>query len=144
MHPEQPANTITREEFDSLWRHSTHALQRGFVTGSILTVDAADAAALGPPWTRRYVYNHKRCGVCRGAVKSWDMANRTVYACTACQALRKGTEIPEARRKALAAAGESQEFVSHCATDAGATLTPAKMTVAQLTAKLQVRTGRAC
>jgi hypothetical protein len=105
LHPEQPANSTTRSDFDALWRHSTHLLQRGFVTGSILTVDAADAARLGPPWTRRYVYNHKRCGVCKGAVQSWDMANRTVYACTACQPLRSGTALPGPRAKALAAAG---------------------------------------
>lgn len=139
VHPEQPANTITRQEFDSLWRHSTHCLQRGFVTGSILTVDAADVARLGPPWTRRYIYNHKKCCLCHGSIRSWDMAARTVYACDKCQPLRKGTQLTEARTKAMAAAKQAKEFVSHCAADAGATLTPAKMTVAQLVAALTVR-----
>ena len=40
-------------------------LQRGFKTGSILTVDPEDAARLGPPWTRRYIYNQvhgEHCG----------------------------------------------------------------------------------
>ena len=137
LHPEQPANTITREDFECLWRHSTHLLQRGYVTGSILTVDSVDAARLGPPWTRRYVYNHKRCGFCKGPVKSWDMAARTVYACLQCQQLRKDTKLTPARTKAMADAGIAKEFVSHCAIDVGTTLTPAKMTVKQLTAALQ-------
>jgi hypothetical protein len=66
VHPEQPALTLTREEFDRLWLHSVDLLQRGFVSGSILTVDAADAQQMGKPWTRRYVYNHTQCGRCKG------------------------------------------------------------------------------
>ena len=139
VHPEQPANTITRAEFDRLWRHSVLLLQRGYVSGSILTVDAADAAALGPPWTRRYVYNHSRCGVCKSRVRTWDMAARTVYACEACQPLRKGTVLPERRAAAVAAGREAREFASHCATDGGATLTPGKMKVAQLREAIAVR-----
>lgn len=138
LHPEQPAKTITRDEFERLWRHSVHLMQRGFASGSILTVDATDAAVLGPPWTRRYVYNHSSCGFCQRRIRSWDMASRTVYACDACQPLRKGTVLPEARVKAMAAAADAKEFVSHCATDGGATLTPTKMTVSQLTAALKV------
>lgn len=41
--------------------HAVVLLQRGFLTGSILTVDPEEAAVLGPPWTRRYIYNHNLC-----------------------------------------------------------------------------------
>jgi hypothetical protein len=34
----------------------------GFKSGSILTVDPEEARQLGPPWTRRYIYNHRTCG----------------------------------------------------------------------------------
>ena len=57
VHPEQPCNTLSRATFDDVWRHSVVLLQRGFTSGSILTVDPEDAKALGPPWTRRYIYN---------------------------------------------------------------------------------------
>ena len=53
VHPEQPGNSITRETFDKVWHHSVDLLQRGFQSGSILTVDADEAKRLGPPWTRR-------------------------------------------------------------------------------------------
>ena len=53
VHPEQPGRTVSREEFEALWRHSVLLLQRGFKTGSILTVDAEEAKKLGKPWTRR-------------------------------------------------------------------------------------------
>eukprot|EP00892_Ulva_mutabilis_P010563 jgi/Ulvmu1/787/UM010_0161.1 len=136
VHPEQPANTIMREEFDRIWRHSVLLLQRGFLTGSILTVDDADAKKMGAPWTRRYIYNHSSCGMCAGRVRVWDMATRTVYACDTCQVLRDGDKLPKARRDAMAAATDAKEFVSHCATDGGDTVTPSKMTVAQLRAAL--------
>ena len=53
IHPEQPANTLDHSKFEDLWRHSVELLQRGFVSGSILTVDPLEAPILGNPWTRR-------------------------------------------------------------------------------------------
>ena len=54
MHPEQPGNTVDRPTFEKLWHHSVNLLQRGFQSGSILTVDPEEGKRLGPPWTRRY------------------------------------------------------------------------------------------
>ena len=53
MHPEQPGRSVSREGFECLWHHSVLLLQRGFKTGSILTVDEDEAKKLGKPWTRR-------------------------------------------------------------------------------------------
>ena len=86
LHPEQPCNTLSREDFDSVWKHSSDLLKRGVKTGSILTVDANEG--LPPPWTRRYIYNHSHCGRCGSRVQSWSIANRTVYACPGGQPLR--------------------------------------------------------
>ena len=47
VHPEAPANTLDRAAFDRVWRHSVLLLQRGFKTGSILTVDPEEATKLG-------------------------------------------------------------------------------------------------
>jgi formamidopyrimidine-DNA glycosylase len=85
VHPEQPGYSISQSTFDVIWHHSVNLLQRGFHTGSILTVDPEEAVVLGHPWTRRYVYNHSTCGRCSTKVLSWDMASRTVYCCTTCQ-----------------------------------------------------------
>lgn len=54
VHPEQPGRSVQREEFEALWKHSVLLLQRGFKTGSILTVDEEEAKKLGKPWTRRW------------------------------------------------------------------------------------------
>ena len=53
VHPEQPGATLSREAFDAVWEHSVRLMQRGFQSGSILTVDPEEALVLGEPWTRR-------------------------------------------------------------------------------------------
>lgn len=50
VHPEQPAKTVPRPVFERIWTHSVLLLQRGFLTGSILTVDPEEARVLGPKW----------------------------------------------------------------------------------------------
>ncbi|KAI8465749.1 MAG: hypothetical protein J3K34DRAFT_435962, partial [Monoraphidium minutum] len=137
IHPEQPAHTLSRAAFDAVWAHSVDLLQRGFTSGSILTVDPEDAKTLGKPWTRRYIYNHAQCGRCKGPVHSWDMAARTVYCCPTCQPLLEGTEVTPQRRASMAAAKVAKEFVSHCAPDDASDAPPSKLTAPQLRAALK-------
>ncbi|MEW5301720.1 MAG: hypothetical protein WDW36_004561 [Sanguina aurantia] len=133
VHPETPANSLSRALFDLVWQHSVDLLQRGFKSGSILTVDPEDARKLGQPWTRRYIYNHKQCGVCKGPVLSWDMATRTVYACETCQV---PTVVNAERAAAHAAAAPARTFLSHCAPESRANLPVEQLTVVLLKAKL--------
>ena len=52
----------------------------------------------------RYIYNHKTCGRCGGAIRSWSMAARTCYACQTCQVLPDRAALSPQRSKALKAA----------------------------------------
>ena len=45
-------------------------MRRGFNTGSILTVDPAEAAERGDPKRRRHIYNMAACFRCGGGVRS--------------------------------------------------------------------------
>ena len=127
---------VTRDRFEAIWRYSVSLLQAGFATGSIITVDPAEN--LPAPWTRRYIYNQDTCGRCRGPIKTWDMATRTVYCCETCQPLVG--KMSAARAEAHAKAAAPRLFMSHCAPDGGdAVLHPAKMSVEQLRTAL---TGR--
>lgn len=61
IHPDVPGHTLTKTQFmDGVWHHAKDLLHRGVVSGSIVTVDEAEG--LGPPWTRRYIYNQTSCG----------------------------------------------------------------------------------
>lgn len=71
VHPETKAKALTAGQFDRVWGHSVLLLRRGFETGSILTVDAAEAAAPGARHglakARRYIYNASACARCGAA-----------------------------------------------------------------------------
>ncbi|GIL52279.1 hypothetical protein Vafri_8173 [Volvox africanus] len=159
VHPELPACDISRELFDRIWYHCVDLLQRGFVTGSIITVDPDEAKVLGRPWTRRYIYNQKTCGRCKGPVRTWDMATRTVYCCENCQPLKLPEQqqqqegaaaagggggcgaviaLSASRLTAMAAARPPRMFRSHCAPDDDEDVNqmPAKLTVKQLKSRL--------
>ena len=117
VHPSIAGNELSREIFDRVWHHTVELLQRGYATGSILTVDAEDA--VGRPSLRRYIYNSSRCGKCNGKVKSWDIAGRTCYACESCQPLNPVKEEVGAASKPIVE--DVIPFNSHCARDSLAT-----------------------
>lgn len=126
VHPEIKGSAISRAEFDRVWAHSVSLMTRGFTSGSILTVDPAEAAQLGKPSMRRYIYNSARCGRCNGPVRSWDLNGRTCYVCASCQPLRGRAEEPAAQAPRL--------FHSHCAPEglAERLASPSKLKVAEL------------
>lgn len=118
VHPERPGNTLAPDEFERIWRHSVLLLQRGFLSGSILTVDPADVPLLRDRKARRYIYNRRQCAWCGGPVASWDMAGRTVYACHRCQPPPAADDLAPARRAAMAAAG-AVKVLAACAAQVG-------------------------
>ena len=79
LHPETPGASIDHETLMNVWQISKDFLRRGVETGSILTVDPQEAKVLGPPWTRRYIYNHSQCGRCGTRVKTWVSESRALH-----------------------------------------------------------------
>ena len=142
VHPEQPCGTLGLAAFKEVWRHSVDLMQRGFLEGSIVTVDAEDLErardARSARGRRRYIYNQSTCMMCGGAVVSWDMKGRTCYACPACQVL---AGADDGRKAAVASAAKpTKVFMSNCARDrpgeGGAPLPPAKMYKKAIAAEL--------
>lgn len=135
VHPDEPSNLLTSDQLRLVWHHSVDLLQRGFVSGSILTTDG-EAAKAG---RRRYVYNQATC-LCSAKVKAWDIAQRRAYACLSCQ--------PRIRTAGGGVAGppssgvkDVKVFPSRCAPDAPEQrlAAPAKMRVAELRKELESR-----
>ncbi|CAK0876836.1 unnamed protein product [Prorocentrum cordatum] len=75
IHPNQPANTLTRNEALKLWAVTVKQMQAGFRTGSIWG-HKPGAACYG-----------RSTSACGGKVKSWAMSGRTVFACAKKQRL---------------------------------------------------------
>ena len=106
VHPDTPGRLLTRQEFDTVWRHTVALLQRGYQTGSILTVDAGEfARGSRHAALRRYVYNNANCPRCATPVLTWQIAARTCYACPTCQPRKQPaataveTTTPEKEKK---------------------------------------------
>lgn len=66
------------------------------------------------------------------------MATRTVYCCETCQPLKLDAPLAANRSAAMAGAKQHQPFRSHCAPDDPTTMPPAKLTCAELRARLKV------
>lgn len=88
IHPERPAGTLTREEFDALWSTVERMLKQAMRDKRIITVPPEE---LGAPKSRlarlegRYVYRREACHRCGAPVRRWDLAGRWAYACETCQ-----------------------------------------------------------
>jgi endonuclease-8 len=88
IHPEAPANSVTREQFDEMWKTLSGWLRHGVKDQVIITVDPK---VVGKPRARirkgeaLWVYKQDRCRRCGTEVRRWDLAGRWAYACETCQ-----------------------------------------------------------
>lgn len=91
IHPNRPANTLTRDEFDGIWTTLAAMLRQGVKDRRIITVDPAELRAFGVPRAKIrskeavYVYKKDRCLRCETPIDRWDMSGRWAYACATCQ-----------------------------------------------------------
>jgi endonuclease-8 len=88
IHPHRPGNQISREEFDAMWSLTQQLMRTGVQYNRIITVDREE---LGKPLSRLRsnerlrIYKRASCSRCHADVYYWDLGNRTIYACDACQ-----------------------------------------------------------
>ena len=88
LHPETPANTLTRQQFDTLWQRIVSLLEIGVRYNRIII---ADPKEVGKPRNkmnrdeRLLVYKRDRCSTCDAAIESWVLGSRKVFACLRCQ-----------------------------------------------------------
>ena len=88
IHPERPANAITRDEWDSMWSTLVRWLRQGVKDQMIITIEPK---VLGKPRSRIrkgeavHVYKRDRCFTCGAEVRRWDINGRWAYACETCQ-----------------------------------------------------------
>ena len=85
VHPATPANEISPEKADELWRISTKLLKKGVAEGKITTVPRRGHRR--EAHDRVYVYKRDRfpCRECGGQISRGEMANRSIWWCETCQ-----------------------------------------------------------
>jgi endonuclease-8 len=92
IHPQRPADSLSRAEFDRLWTTLAAMLRQGVDDRRIITVHASERAAAGAaeavaPEDAFYVYQQQHCRRCGSAIRSWPLGVRRAYACEQCQPL---------------------------------------------------------
>ena len=88
LHPETPANQISRAQWDSMWQTLRTWLRSGVREQRIITVDPKEVGVARSKLTREqatYVYRSAQCPRCDTEVRRWDIAGRWAYACETCQ-----------------------------------------------------------
>lgn len=91
IHPERPANEVSRAEWDCLWDTLSRHLRTGVRLGRIVTRDPAEVGASGPgripDEERLYVYRRggQPCRRCNAPVRRWELGARMMHACDSCQ-----------------------------------------------------------
>lgn len=105
IHPERVSNTLSRDEFDEMWKLTVDLLRIGKRYNRIIV---ADPKTIGKPRSRMnrterlLVYKKEFCSRCDTPIESWKLAARTVFACPVCQPLEQGRLISIASRPAAA------------------------------------------
>ncbi|MFG0294677.1 MAG: Fpg/Nei family DNA glycosylase [Maioricimonas sp. JB045] len=92
LHPERPARTLSRDEFDALWETLKRLMKLGVRYNRIITVDAAEFGKTPSRLTRDerlLVYKRAECRRCRSTIEDWELGARTIYACPTCQPLQE-------------------------------------------------------
>lgn len=88
IHPERPANTITRDEWQSIWDTLVRWLRQAVKDQVIITIDPktfGKRRSLIVRGEALHVYRREDCWSCSAPVRRWDLAGRWAYACEACQ-----------------------------------------------------------
>ncbi|MDQ6782568.1 MAG: Fpg/Nei family DNA glycosylase [Actinomycetota bacterium] len=83
IHPQRPALTLERDEWDALWATLVTMLRRGVRSQRIVTVNGDDPGVVDG--RTRYVYKQEHCARCSTPIRRWDLAGRWAYACERCQ-----------------------------------------------------------
>lgn len=145
LHPDVLGCELTIDQFIRVWDTTVKLMQRGFQTGSILTVDSEEGLALGRPKLRRWIYNQARCARCGTSIVKWEIVKRTCYACPTCQPPPESSSVPSLQSSSSSSSSSKPTpvvpFVSHCVRDSleERLRTPSKLRVAELKLELAKR-----
>ncbi len=88
IHPQVPANEIEREKFEELWDLTVDLLQIGVQHNRIITAGFTKSGKVPKRLKaaqRLNIYKRSCCPDCESPVKTWQLANRKMYACSNCQ-----------------------------------------------------------
>ena len=88
LHPERAGNSLTRDEFNALWKTIVEMLRIGVKYNRIITADPeVVGTSLGRMnrSERLLCYKKESCPRCTAKIQAWELGARKMYACPSCQ-----------------------------------------------------------
>jgi endonuclease-8 len=88
IHPSRPSCSLTRNEFDDLWKTSLRLLAVGVKYNRIISVDRDEtekSLCRLRSEERLLIYKKDRCPLCTSKTERWLLGNRQMFACSICQ-----------------------------------------------------------
>ena len=92
IHPETPGHSLSRNEFEQLWKALTDLLKIGVRYNRIIIADPADIGKSRGKMKRDerlLVYKREFCSRCDSPIESWILGARKIFACPKCQLLSR-------------------------------------------------------
>ncbi|MCA2980139.1 MAG: Fpg/Nei family DNA glycosylase [Myxococcaceae bacterium] len=84
LHPELRGDELERRDFTRLWKTLRAQLRQGVKDRRIVTVPHPEGRR-ARKGERTWVYGQRVCRRCDGPIRRWELGQRTMYACEACQ-----------------------------------------------------------
>jgi endonuclease VIII len=84
IHPDRLGKSLSRPDFDRIWRDAVHLLAIGVAHDAIITNEAADAAE-SKYGERVNIFEKDACPACAGAIRRFEIAGRRAFVCETCQ-----------------------------------------------------------
>jgi len=103
IHPARASDSITDDEFDTLWARTVDLLRIGERLGRIVTTDPDE---IGRPRSRMrrderlYVYHREHCRRCGDPLRTDLIGGRPITSCPTCQPARRSRRRPSSARSA--------------------------------------------
>jgi endonuclease-8 len=88
LHPRMPGNTLTRTQFNAMWKLAVRLLKLGVKHNRIITIDEKQLPKNFGTISRKKlfrIFKKPHCPACGGEIERFVMASRKVFACPTCQ-----------------------------------------------------------
>ena len=92
LHPRTPGRAVTKKQFDAIWKDGVRWMKLAVETGHIYTTDRYTPATAPKRPTKKQrfnIYKLATCPRCGGAIETYTLAGRKVYACNGCQTVQE-------------------------------------------------------
>ncbi|MGC4030366.1 MAG: DNA-formamidopyrimidine glycosylase family protein [Tepidisphaeraceae bacterium] len=96
LHPRTPGKAVTKKQFDAMWHDAVRWMRFAVDFGMIVTTALTEKKnpPKKPSAAERFnIYKQPKCPRCGGAIETYALVGRKVYACAGCQTVQEAWDV---------------------------------------------------